>query len=57
MVVPIRPADAPHTLERVFVAEVPPERVAGIGRIGDDAPLAHDIRCLADEARLGCNGV
>ena len=45
-------AYAPHALEGVLVAEEPAERIARIGRIGDQTPGAHHFRRPADEARL-----
>ena len=50
-------ADTAHALERALVADVPAERVTGIGRIGNDASGAHQIRRAADEAQLRINGV
>jgi len=50
-------ADAPHALEHGGIAQVPAERVAGIGRIGDEAAVAHDLRRLPDQAQLGAHGV
>ena len=57
MVVAVRPAQAADALQGILVADVPPERVAGIGGIGNDAALAQDVRRLADEARLGRDGM
>ncbi|GAC1460214.1 MAG: hypothetical protein PVSMB6_20230 [Steroidobacteraceae bacterium] len=50
-------ADAPHAFERAAVTDVPAQGVAGVGRIGDQAPAPHELRRLADEARLGINRV
>ncbi len=50
-------ADAAHALQRALVADVPAERVTGIGRIGNDASGAHQLRCAADEPQLRINGV
>ncbi len=44
MMMTVGVADAPHALERRLVADVAAERVARIGRIGDDAARAHDRR-------------
>ena len=48
----VRLADAPHALERVLVADMAAERVAGVGRIGDDPAGAHDLGGAADQPRL-----
>jgi len=50
-------ADAAHALQRALVADVPAERVTGIGRIGNDASRAHQLRRAADEPQLRINGV
>src|SRR5262245_3854543 len=42
-------ADAADALERVLVADVAAERIAGISRIGDDAARPHDIRRASDQ--------
>jgi len=52
MMVPVRLPDAPHPLECSRVPQVPPECVAGVGRVGDEAAPAHDIGGLADQAWL-----
>ena len=57
MVVAVRPAQPADALQGVLVANVPSERVAGIGGIGNDTPPAQDVRRLADEARLGRDGM
>ena len=49
--------DAAQALEPVRVAAVAAQRVAGVGRIGDDAAAAHDLRRLEHEALLGMGGV
>ena len=51
-------ADPAQALHRVLVAEVAAERVAGVGRIGDHAARAHDLRRPRDQARrCGCVGM
>jgi len=57
MVMAVGLADAPHALERRSVAQMPPERVAGVGRIGDEPPGAQDVGSLADQAHLRVDGV
>jgi hypothetical protein len=52
MVMTVGLAYAPHALEDVLVTEVPAERIARIGRIGDQTPGAHHFRRTADEAWL-----
>ena len=37
---------------RIRVADAAAERVAGIGRVGDDAAVAQDRRRLPDQPRL-----
>src|ERR1700679_2079226 len=48
----VRLADAAHALQSRFVPNMATERVAGVGRIGDDAALAHDVGRTADKPRL-----
>ena len=52
MVVAVGLADAPHALERRAVAQMPPQGVAGVGRVGDQPPGAQDLGRPADQARL-----
>ena len=52
MMVPVGLADAPHALECSRVPQMPPECVAGVGRVGDEAAPAHDLGGLADQAWL-----
>ena len=47
-----RHADPAHTLQRVGIADVAAERIAGVGWVGDDPALAHDVRGPADQAQL-----
>ena len=52
MMMTVRLADAAHALERVLVADMPAERVARVGRVGDEAAGAHYLGGAANEARL-----
>jgi len=45
-------ADATDTLQRVLVTDVTAQRIARIGRIGDDATATHDLGGTADEPGL-----
>ncbi len=44
--------DPPHALERVLVADVAAERVAGIRRIRDHAAFTHDVGGAPDQPGL-----
>src|SRR5580704_11952298 len=44
--------DRPDPRDAVFAAELAPERVAGVRRVGDHAACAHDIGDLDDHAPL-----
>jgi len=57
MMVSIGPPDAPHALEGILVVDVAPEGVAGVRRVGDDAPAPHDLGSTADCPPLGIDGV
>ena len=57
MMVPIGPAQAPQALQRPLVPQMSPQGIAAVGRIGDQAALAHDLGRLADQAQLRVFGV
>ena len=57
MMMPVRLADAADALQRVLVADVAAQRVAGIRRIHDEPALAHDLRGLPDQAQLRILGM
>ena len=57
MVVLVGLANAPHALERPRISQVPAEGIAGVGRVGDQAPLANNVGRPADEAHLGIDRV
>ena len=57
MVVPVGVADAPDAIQRVLVADVAAERVAGIRRIHDHPAVPHDLRGAADQAQLRIVGM
>ena len=52
MMVAVGVAQAADALERGRVADVTAERVAAVGRIGDQPAVAQDLRGLADQPRL-----
>jgi hypothetical protein len=52
VMVPVGPADAAQTLERLGIADVTAQRIAGIGRVGNDAPGAHDFGGAANQSQL-----
>lgn len=51
--VPVGTPDPADPLQRVLVADVATERIAGVGGIGDHPARAHDLDCAPDEPRLG----
>jgi hypothetical protein len=51
-VMAIGAADPPQPLERMRIADTAAERVTGVGRIGNHAPLAQDRRCAPNQSRL-----
>ena len=53
MVLVVHSAHAPQARERFCVANPAAERVAGIGRIRDQASGAHDVGGLAQQTALG----
>jgi hypothetical protein len=48
----IEAADRPDPRDAVLVAELAPERVAGVRRVGDHSAVAHDVSHLGDRAPL-----
>ena len=50
-------ADAAHALQGGRIAEMPAQGIARVGRVGDEAAAAHDLRGLADQAQLRGDGV
>ena len=57
VMIPVRLAYPPYPLERSLVADLAAERVAGVGRVGNDASLAHDRCGATNEPRLGIRRV
>ena len=57
MVVPVSLANASNPLQRVLVADVAAERVAGIRRIHDQAAGAQDLDGATDQAQLRVLGM
>jgi len=52
MVVAVGVANPPDTVERVLVADVTTERVAGVGRVDDEPAATDDFSGAPDEAQL-----
>ena len=52
MMVPVGAANASQALERGRIPDVAAERVAGVGRIGDDPAIAYDLGRAADQSQL-----
>ena len=55
--VPVGLANAPDAVERLLVADVAAERVAGIRRIDDQPALAQDLGGAADQSQLRILGM
>jgi class 3 adenylate cyclase len=49
-------ADLADTVQRLLVAEMAAQGVAGIGRQGDDGAVADEFGSLHEQARLGDSG-
>jgi hypothetical protein len=48
----IHAANAPQTIDRALVIEVTNQRIARIGRQGDNAARVNDLHSLPDQAQL-----
>jgi hypothetical protein len=52
MMVPIGATNAPQALECRGIADVAAKRIAGVGRIGDQAAIAYDLGRATDQSQL-----
>jgi len=52
MMMPVGAANASQALERGRIADVAAERIARVGRIGDDPAAAHDLGRAANQSQL-----
>ena len=57
MVVTVRVANAADAIERILVADVTAERVAGVRRVNDEPTVAHDLGGAADQPQLRILGM